>query len=65
LFGWCTELESASAISLRPPDLPVRRDDLDDADRINPHFGWGAPVLGQSKVKVEDLVAPWRNGERL
>jgi len=23
------------------------------------------PVLGRSKVKVEDLVALWRNGERL
>lgn len=32
---------------------------------IDPRFGWGAPVLGQSKVKIEDLVALWRNGERL
>jgi uncharacterized protein (DUF433 family) len=32
---------------------------------IDPRFGWGAPVLGRSKVKVEDLVALWRNGERL
>jgi uncharacterized protein (DUF433 family) len=32
---------------------------------IDPRFGWGAPVLGESKVKVEDLVALWRNGERL
>ena len=32
---------------------------------IDPRFGWGAPVLGQSKVKVEDLVALWRSGERL
>ena len=32
---------------------------------IDPLFGWSAPVRGQSKVKVEDLVALWRNGERL
>jgi uncharacterized protein (DUF433 family) len=31
---------------------------------IDPRFGWGAPVLGRSKVKVEDLVVLWRNGER-
>jgi uncharacterized protein (DUF433 family) len=31
---------------------------------IDPRFGWGAPVLGKSKVKVEDLVSLWRNGER-
>lgn len=37
-----------------------------DADVIiDPRFGWGAPVLGRSKVKVEDLVTLWRNGERL
>jgi uncharacterized protein (DUF433 family) len=32
---------------------------------IDPRFGWGAPVLAQSKVKVEDLVGLWRSGERL
>jgi uncharacterized protein (DUF433 family) len=32
---------------------------------IDPRFGWGVPVLGESKVKVEDLVALWRSGERL
>jgi len=31
---------------------------------IDPRFGWGSPVLGESKVKVEDLVALWRQGER-
>jgi len=37
-----------------------------DADVIiDPRFGWGAPVLGQSKGKIEDLVSLWRNGERL
>lgn len=37
-----------------------------DADVIiDPRFGWGAPVLGRSKVKVDDLVALWRGGERL
>lgn len=36
-----------------------------DADVIiDPRFGWGAPVLGRSKVKVEDLVSLWRSGER-
>jgi uncharacterized protein (DUF433 family) len=52
------------------PDGQARRLHLRDfpasADVIiDPRFGWGAPVLGQSKVKVEDLVALWRNGERL
>jgi uncharacterized protein (DUF433 family) len=32
---------------------------------IDPRFGWGAPLLGQSKTRVEDLVALWRSGERL
>ena len=32
---------------------------------IDPRFGWGSPVLSQSKVKVEDLVTLWRQGERL
>jgi uncharacterized protein (DUF433 family) len=42
------------------------RDFPDAADVIiDPRFGWGAPVLGRSKVKVEDLVSLWRNGERL
>lgn len=31
---------------------------------IDPRFGWGSPVLGQSKVRVEDLVDLWRQGER-
>jgi uncharacterized protein (DUF433 family) len=31
---------------------------------IDPRFGWGSPVLGVSKVKVEDLVELWRQGER-
>ncbi len=31
---------------------------------IDPRFGWGAPVLGASKVKVGDLVDLWRQGER-
>jgi hypothetical protein len=33
---------------------------------IDPRFGWGVPVLGESKVtvKVEDLVALWRSGSR-
>src|SRR4051794_1627619 len=30
-----------------------------------PALRWGAPVLSQSKVTVEDLVALWRSGERL
>ena len=40
-------------------DFPAAADVI-----IDPRFGWGAPVLGQSKVKVEDLVTLWRNGER-
>lgn len=30
---------------------------------IDPRFGWGAPVLGRSKVRVADLVDLWRAGE--
>lgn len=30
---------------------------------IDPRFGWGAPVLGASKVRVADLVDLWRAGE--
>jgi uncharacterized protein (DUF433 family) len=41
-------------------DFPAAADVI-----IDPRFGWGAPVLGHSKVKVEDLVTLWRNGERL
>lgn len=32
---------------------------------IDPGFGWGAPVLAESKVKVDDLVNLWRSGESL
>lgn len=32
---------------------------------IDPRFGWGAPVLAESKVRVEDLVNLWRSGESL
>ncbi len=41
------------------------RDFAEAADVIiDPRFGWGAPVLAESKVKVEDLVELWRQGER-
>ena len=49
---------NAKRLHLR--DFPAAADVI-----IDPRFGWGAPVLGQSKVKVEDLVALWRSGERL
>lgn len=49
---------NAKRLHLR--DFPAASDVI-----IDPRFGWGAPVLGQSKVKVEDLVTLWRNGERL
>lgn len=49
---------NASRLHLR--DFPAAADVI-----IDPRFGWGAPVLGQSKVKVEDLVVLWRNGVRL
>jgi uncharacterized protein (DUF433 family) len=32
---------------------------------IDPRFGWGSPVLAESKVKVEDLVALWHAGESI
>jgi uncharacterized protein (DUF433 family) len=30
---------------------------------IDPRFGWGSPVLADSKIRVDDLVALWRTGE--
>lgn len=30
---------------------------------IDPRFGWGAPVLGHSKVPVDAMLQLWRNGE--
>ncbi len=48
-----------TAKRLHLKDFPAAADVI-----IDPRFGWGAPVLGQSKVKVEDLVSLWRNGER-
>jgi uncharacterized protein (DUF433 family) len=44
--------------------LPLRNFPASAEVIIDPRFGWGSPVLGQSKVKVEDLVTLWRNGER-
>ena len=32
---------------------------------IDPRFGWGAPVLAQNKVKIDDIVALWRAGESI
>lgn len=30
---------------------------------IDPRFGWGAPVLAETKVPVESMLELWRNGE--
>lgn len=30
---------------------------------IDPRFGWGAPVLGDSKVPVDAMLQLWRTGE--
>lgn len=49
-----------NAVRLHLRDFPPAADVI-----IDPRFGWGAPVLGQSKVRIEDLVSLWRNGERL
>ncbi len=56
-IDWGTD-GNAQRLHLR--DFPAAADVI-----IDPRFGWGAPVLNQSKVKVEDLVSLWRNGERL
>jgi uncharacterized protein (DUF433 family) len=53
---WNTE---GNAKRLRLRNFPEAADVI-----IDPRFGWGSPVLGESKVKVEDLVALWRQGER-
>jgi hypothetical protein len=44
---------NAKRLHLR--DFPASADVI-----IDPRFGWGTPVLGQSKVKVQDLVSLWR-----
>lgn len=43
---------------LRLRDFPKGADVI-----IDPRFGWGSPVLAESKIRVEDLVALWRTGE--
>ena len=30
---------------------------------IDPRFGWGAPVMGASRVPVDAMLQLWRNGE--
>lgn len=32
---------------------------------IDPRFGWGSPVMADSKVRVDDIVDLWRAGERI
>lgn len=32
---------------------------------IDQRFGWGKPVLAESKVRVNDIVSLWRTGERI
>lgn len=32
---------------------------------IDPRFGWGSPVMADSKVRVTDIVGLWRAGERI
>lgn len=32
---------------------------------IDPRFGWGSPVMADSKVRVADIVGLWRAGERI
>lgn len=32
---------------------------------IDPRFGWGSPVIADSKVRVSDIVGLWRAGERM
>lgn len=32
---------------------------------IDPRFGWGSPVMAESKVRVADIVGLWRAGERI
>ncbi len=46
------------AQTLRLKDFPASADVI-----IDPRFGWGAPVLGRSKVRVSDVVDLWRAGE--
>lgn len=50
--------DTGTPIRLRLPDYPAGAEVV-----IDPRFGWGAPVLAQNKVKVEDVVALWRTGE--
>lgn len=32
---------------------------------IDPRFGWGAPVLGSTKIRVADIVGLWKTGEAM
>lgn len=50
--------EAGQAQRLRLRQFPTSADVI-----IDPRFGWGAPVLGRSKVRVADLVELWRAGE--
>lgn len=43
---------------LRLPQYPSQAEVI-----IDPRFGWGAPVLAQSKVPVEAIVSLWKTGE--
>lgn len=50
--------DAGTAVRLRLPQYPATAEVF-----IDPRFGWGAPVLAENKVKVEDVVALWRTGE--
>jgi uncharacterized protein (DUF433 family) len=51
---------AGNPVRLRLPQYPTAA-----AVVIDPRFGWGSPVLADSKVKVEDLVALWHAGESI
>ncbi len=51
---------AGNPVRLRLPQYPAAA-----AVVIDPRFGWGSPVLAESKVKVEDLVALWHAGESI
>jgi uncharacterized protein (DUF433 family) len=52
--------ESGRPRQLRLPQYPA-----DAGVVIDPRFGWGTPVLAQSKVPVASLVSLWRTGESM
>lgn len=47
----------------KPAQLRLKQYPAEAEVIIDPRFGWGAPVLGDSKVPVDAMLQLWRTGE--